>query len=336
MKLMARFINFIWYTDQFIPVWLSPFSLVFIDVVRFRRFLYRKGLLRIKKLPVPVIIVGNITVGGTGKTPLCIWLAGFLKQQGYRPGIISRGYGGRTRQWPQRVSPDSDPLQVGDEALLLARHTECLVVAGPKRVKAAQMLLQNTDCNVILSDDGLQHYALGRDIEVAVIDGKRRLGNSYCLPAGPLREPVQRLKEVDLIICNGATEEANEFSMHYQCGALNNMFSGEQIDLQQLTGTACHAIAGIGNPQNFFDLLQQAGLECETHPFPDHYEFQADDLKFDDNKPLLMTEKDAVKCMKFATKLCWYLSIQCQPEQPFATRLLELLAEKIPQKPEQN
>ena len=212
-KTLARWATDIWYKDPFIGVWLMPLGFLFSDAVRFRKFLYRHGVLKTHTLPVPVIVVGNITVGGTGKTPLIIWLAGFLKDSGFKPGIISRGYGGQAESWPQWVTADSDAKNVGDEALLIAKQTGCPMAVGPLRVDAANLLLKQADCNVILSDDGLQHYALNRDIEIAVIDGERRFGNGYCLPAGPLREPIERLQSVDFIIVNGEKSEENEFSM---------------------------------------------------------------------------------------------------------------------------
>ena len=184
-----------------------PLGFLFSDAVKFRKFLYRLGVLKTHTLPVPVIVVGNITVGGTGKTPLIIWLARFLKDSGFKPGIISRGYGGQAESWPQWVAANSDAKNVGDEALLIAKQTGCPMAVGPLRVDAANMLLKQADCNVILSDDGLQHYALNRDIEIAVIDGERRFGNGYCLPAGPLREPIERLQSVDFIIVNGEKSE---------------------------------------------------------------------------------------------------------------------------------
>jgi tetraacyldisaccharide 4'-kinase len=325
-KTLARWLVDVWYKDPFIGVWLSPLGFLFSDAVKFRKFLYRRGVLKTHTLPVPVIVVGNITVGGTGKTPLIIWLARFLKDSGYRPGIISRGYGGRSESWPQMVAANSDAKNVGDEALLIAKQTGCPMAIGPLRVEAATMLLNNSDCNVILSDDGLQHYALNRDIEIAVIDGERRFGNGYCLPAGPLREPIERLQSVDLIIVNGEKSEDNEFAMQLIGDTALNLVTGEQKPLQEFNN--CHALAGIGNPERFFKLLTTAGLTCITHSFPDHYQFQRHDIEFGDNKSVLMTEKDAVKCTAFAGKQHWYLPVKAVPEPGFAEQLLNLLSEK--------
>jgi tetraacyldisaccharide 4'-kinase len=327
-KTLTRWATDIWYKDPFIGVWLSPLGFLFNDAARFRKFLYRMGVLKRHTLPVPVIVVGNITVGGTGKTPLIIWLAGLLKDSGFKPGIISRGYGGQAESWPQWVTADSDAKNVGDEALLIAKQTDCSMAVGPLRADAANMLLKQADCNVILSDDGLQHYALSRDIEIAVIDGERRFGNGYCLPAGPLREPIERLKTVDFIIVNGEKSEDNEFSMQLKGDTAVNLVTGEQKSLQEFNSVDCHALAGIGNPERFFKLLEAAGLTCITHSFSDHYQFQRHDIEFADNKPVLMTEKDAVKCMAFAGKQHWYLPVKAVPEPGFAEQIINLLREK--------
>ncbi len=327
-KTLARWATDIWYKDPFIGVWLMPLGILFSDAVRFRKFLYRMGVLKTHTLPVPVIVVGNITVGGTGKTPLIIWMAGFLKDSGFKPGIISRGYGGLAESWPQWVTADSDAKNTGDEALLIAKQTGCPMAVGPLRVDAAKMLLKQADCNVILSDDGLQHYALNRAIEIAVIDGERRFGNGYCLPAGPLREPIERLRSVDLIIVNGEKYEEGEFSMRLVGEKVVNLVTGEHKSLLEFSGVDCHALAGIGNPERFFKLLEVPGLACISHSFPDHYQFQRHDIEFSDNKPVLMTEKDAVKCTAFAGKQHWYLPVKAVPDPVFAELLLNLLKRK--------
>jgi tetraacyldisaccharide 4'-kinase len=327
-KTLARWATDIWYKDPFIGVWLMPLGFLFSDAVKFRKFLYRLGVLKTHTLPVPVIVVGNITVGGTGKTPLIIWLAGFLKASGFKPGIISRGYGGQSESWPQRVTAGSEAKVVGDEALLIAEQTGCPMAVGPLRVDAANLLLKQTDCDVILSDDGLQHYALNRDIECAVIDGERRFGNGYCLPAGPLREPIERLNSVDFVIVNGEKYEDCEFSMQLIGDTAINLATGEQKPLAEFNGVDCHALAGIGNPERFFKLLATAGLICTVKSFPDHYPFQRQDIEYADNKPVLMTEKDAVKCTAFAGESHWYVPVKAVPDPVFAEQLLNLLREK--------
>ncbi len=327
-KTLSRWLVDIWYKDPFIGVWLMPLGFVFSDFVKFRKFLYRIGVLKKHTLPVPVIVIGNITVGGTGKTPLIICLAELLKSEGFKPGIISRGYGGQAESWPQWVDANSTAEQVGDEALLIAKQTGCPMAVSPLRADAAKLLLEKSDCDVILSDDGLQHYALNRDIEIAVIDGERRFGNGYCLPAGPLREPIERLQSVDFIVVNGEKSEDNEFSMQITGNIAVNLVTGEQKPLQAFSVSGCHALAGIGNPDRFFKLLESAGLSCQTHSFPDHYKFQTGDISFPDSGPVLMTEKDAVKCMTFAGEQHWYIPVKAVPETGFSERLFALLKEK--------
>ncbi|TAN71489.1 MAG: tetraacyldisaccharide 4'-kinase [Methylobacter sp.] len=327
-KTLSRWLLDIWYKDPFIGVFLMPLGFLFSDFVKFRKFLYRIGLLKQHTLPVPVIVIGNITVGGTGKTPLLIWLAKLLKSEGFKPGIISRGYKGQAEAWPQWVDADSTAEQVGDEAVLIAKQTGCPMAVSPLRADAAKLVLEKSDCNVILSDDGLQHYALNRDIEIAVIDGERRFGNSYCLPAGPLREPIERLQSVDFIVVNGEKSEDNEFSMQLSGNIAINMLSGEEKPLQELTASNCHALAGIGNPERFFKLLESVGLSCKTHSFPDHYKFQSSDISFPNADLVLMTEKDAVKCITFAGNQHWYVPVTAVPETGFADKLLDLLSKK--------
>jgi tetraacyldisaccharide 4'-kinase len=300
-KSLARWFEEHWYTEMYISAWFMPLSMLYVDAIRLRRFLYRIGVLKQSRLPVPVIIVGNITVGGTGKTPLVIRLVDVLKQQGYKPGVISRGYAGKANQTPQTVTAESDAALVGDEAVVLASRCDCPVAICADRLAAARLLLTNRACDVIISDDGLQHYALQRDIEIVVIDGERRFGNGYCLPVGPLREPPERIKKVDLVVVNGGQDlHPDEFAMHCRGGELVNLLTGERKPLSEFRSAPCHALAGIGNPGRFFKQLALAGIDCTTHAFTDHYAFTAADLKFKDGKPVIMTEKDAVKCRRFA------------------------------------
>jgi len=331
-KTLARWVEFVWYKESIVAVLLLPLAFLFAGLVKFRKLFYRLGLLKSCTLPVPVIVIGNISVGGTGKTPFIIWLAQFLKESGFKPGIISRGYGGKAGSWPQWVDNTSSAEQVGDEALVIARQSVCPMAVGPSRIDAAKLLLERADCNVILSDDGLQHYALRRDIEVAVVDGARRFGNGYCLPAGPLREPVSRLQSVDFVIVNGGQAgnggEKKEFSMQLDGDTAVNLLTGERKALIAFKGINCHALAGIGNPERFFRLLTAAGLNCTTHGFPDHYRFQPHDLDFPNLSALLMTEKDAVKCASFARNQHWYVPVKAVLELSFPEQLLSLLKEK--------
>lgn len=326
---IARWLEDQWYQEMYISPWFTPLSMFYVDAVRLRRWLYHSGILKKHHFPLPVIVVGNLTVGGTGKTPLVVWLVEWLRQQGYHPGVISRGYAGKSTTAPQWVSVDSDASQVGDEAVLLARRCACPLVVHPDRPAAVRQLLSQHRCDVIISDDGLQHYALARDIEIVVIDGQRRFGNGYCLPSGPLREPPERLKQVDFVVVNGGDElRENEIPMYCRGHQLINLLSGEGKALNDFAGQHCRALAGIGNPQRFFSDLARAGLHCETLAFPDHHAFTADDLRFADDKPLLMTEKDAVKCARFAQAHHWYLPIAAELPESFSQSLLTLLKEK--------
>lgn len=319
----------IWYGTSWLATAFSPLALIFRGIVTLRRYLYRAGLFKSHRLSVPVIIIGNITVGGTGKTPLLVAIANFLLEQGFRPGIISRGYGGISKTWPLWVDENTPVEQIGDEAALLARRVKCPLVVGPKRIDAARLLLRQSACDVILSDDGLQHYALQRDIEIAVIDGERRYGNGWCLPTGPLREPVDRLSSVDFVVVNGEKLNVHEFAMQIKGEFAVNLRTGERKGLQQFAGSKCMALAGIGNPKRFFDLLAAADIFCEQYPFPDHYVFGEKDIHFLGDAPILMTEKDAVKCFDIATNRHWYIPIEAELEFGFAEKLLALLNSKM-------
>lgn len=316
-----------WQSENGVSRALLPLSLLFRLLVWLRVMAYRYGFRRSHRLPAPVIVVGNISVGGTGKSPLVIWLAQYLCRQGYRPGIISRGYGGSASKWPLQVTTDSDPRVVGDEPVMIARRTGCPVWVGRDRPETGMALLAASDCDLIISDDGLQHYALARDIEIAVIDGERGMGNGHLLPAGPLREPVSRLSRVDLLIANGASTLA-EWRMTLQPGDLVNLSDpGQRIPLDRLAGTRVHAVAGIGNPGRFFSTLRCAGLRVTEHPFPDHHAFSPGDIEQDDLLPLIMTEKDAVKCAAFARTHDWYLEVTAQPDRGFIQQLERQLGE---------
>lgn len=315
----------IWYSNHPLSYALLPLAWLFCAVVRLRRVLYRWKILPSYRPSVPVIIVGNLSVGGTGKTPLVIWIAQFLKAQGFKPAIISRGYKGEATTYPQAVRPDSDPKVVGDEPILLARHGACPVAVAPQRILAVQALLAHHDCDVIISDDGLQHYALQRDIEIAVVDGERRYGNRRCLPAGALREPVSRLREVDFIVTKGMAG-SHEYAMQYESKVLTNLQNPALSEaLTAWRGRSVHAVAGIGHPERFFNRLRDLGLKVQPHIFPDHHAYQAPDLQFTDGLPVIMTEKDAVKCRLFAGENAWYLPITARLPAPFGEKLLQLL-----------
>jgi len=309
-----------WNTSNPVSLSLLPLAVLFGAVAKLRRAAYRLKLLPARRFAVPVLVVGNITVGGTGKTPLVIWLAEYLHSHGWRPGIVSRGYGGRARQWPQQVRPDSDPVSVGDEAVMLAQTTGCPMSVGPDRPAAVAALLKHKDVDIVISDDGMQHYALARDLEIAVIDGERRLGNGFLLPAGPLREPASRLHEADIVVVNGQGVEG-EYSMQLHRPRVRPLQGGSEARLEDFSGRSVHAVAGIGNPQRFFDLLGGLGIDARPHPFPDHHRFCTADLRFDEPLPILMTAKDAVKCRRIPCRDCWVVHIAARPDAGFVERL---------------
>lgn len=306
-------------------VFLAPLAVVFATLAGIRRLLYRYGVFGVQRLPVPLVVIGNIAVGGAGKTPLVVWLARFLTGQGYHPGIISRGYGG-TAALPREVTATSDPAMVGDEPVLLARRASCPVWIGRDRSAAGRALLQmHPDCDVLISDDGLQHYALGRDIEIVVIDGTRGLGNGLLIPAGPLRERRARLATVDAVVINGPGEELG-WRMALQGTHFTNLTAPEQnMNASQFARKKVHAVAGIGNPQRFFATLRTMGLTFEEHEFPDHHPYHPEDLAFAGKDVVLMTEKDAVKCALFASPNWWMLAVNAEVDEALGIKILDKL-----------
>ena len=317
-----------------LSILLLPISLLYCMLVVLRRQLFRLGVLRSRRVPVPVVVIGNITVGGTGKTPLVAALAKQLAAAGWKPGIVSRGYGGRAPTYPFAVDAAADPAAVGDEPLLLAMKTGLPVAIDPKRPYAAAWLAK-AGCDIVLSDDGLQHYALRRDVELAVVDGQRRFGNGWCLPAGPLREPPSRLREVDMVICNGEALAGEERMTLRPVEFINVFDMGRRLPLAGFKGRPVHATAGIGNPERFFVTLEKLGIKVQRHPRPDHYSFRAADLRYADELPVLMTEKDAVKCRHLhdlpeaVQQRCWALAIEAELDQECVDRLLALIKENV-------
>jgi tetraacyldisaccharide 4'-kinase len=282
---------------------------------------------------VPVIVVGNITVGGTGKTPLVLWLAGLLRRHGMKPGIVSRGYGGRIRE-PRKVCGDADPADFGDEPVLIARRSGCPVWVGADRAAAAAALLAAApDCDVVISDDGLQHYALQRDVELALIDGARGLGNRLLLPAGPLREPPSRLDVVDAIVVNGPgavpRTSAPVYTMTLNGAEFRNVVDPARIAAaSHFAGKRVLAVAAIGNPARFFDHLGALRVEFETRSFPDHHAYTPADFADVDADAVVMTEKDAVKCTAFARDTWWVLPVEAEPEAGLGELVLGKLGQK--------
>ena len=327
MAKLADWLQRRWYGNS-APIVMVPLSWLFRGAVALRRMAYKQAWLPSQRLPVPVVVVGNLTVGGTGKTPLTIWLVEFLRAAGYKPGVVSRGYGGRKQHKPLAVSADTDPSEAGDEPVLIARRTDCPVVVFPRRFEAGQALLAATDCDIIIADDGLQHYALARDVEIAVVDGERRFGNGFCLPAGPLREPVRRLGEADLIVCRGQAGEG-EYPLSLACGAAVSL-DDESVSkpLADFSGMKLRAVVGIGHPGRFFADLRDAGLVFEERAFPDHHRYRPEDLGPDDGANVLMTEKDAVKCRGFATGRLWSVPLRARLPPAFGEKLLQLVKAK--------
>jgi tetraacyldisaccharide 4'-kinase len=336
-KVINSFIERGWYhgTRTFWPllIVLWPLSLLFIVLARLRRLLLisQQNSNAVVPVSVPVIIVGNIAIGGTGKTPLLCALALAFIEKGFRPGIISRGYGGSYRGEPRCVSLADDASVVGDEPLLLACRTGCPVVIAQDRVAAARYL-ETQNVTVILSDDGLQHYALSRTVEIAVMDGQRGVGNGLCLPAGPLREPITRLQEVDFVVVNGETASRfrdDQINMSIQPVHWVNVHTGNVEPLAYLpVGSYVHAVAGIGNPQRFFNTLHAIGYKIIEHVFPDHHAFVASDLVFGDDLVIVMTEKDAVKCSRFAQDNTFALIVAATVPEPFLDALLDKISRK--------
>lgn len=297
----------LWYKRSWLCWLLWPLSLLYLLIVTLKALAYRFNLFKSVSFAVPVIVVGNITVGGTGKTPFCIALCEYLKSRGYKPGLVSRGYGGKAQQWPQHVTADSDPLLVGDEPVLLVQRTQCPMVVAPDRVAAVELLLATYDCDIVISDDGLQHYRMGRQFEIVIIDKQRGLGNGLCLPAGPLRESPSRLKHVDLVVENGSADMQIIADQPY---ALTD--PQQRLTVEKARGKRIIAMAGIGHPQRFFTSLTELGFEFSEQPFSDHYQYTAADLANLDADILIMTEKDAVKCHSFADSRCYVLPISAK------------------------
>jgi tetraacyldisaccharide 4'-kinase len=318
-----------WYGPRLTPLTaaLLPLSLLFHAVVAIRRALYHTGIAHGASLPVPVIVVGSILAGGVGKTPLVRALAAALARAGWRPGIVSRGYGG-SNAVPRAVAPGDDPAAVGDEPLLLAADAFPVWI-GRDRVAAARALLAaHPECDVVVADDGLQHYALRREFEIAVIDEARGFGNGRMLPAGPLREPRSRLDRVDALVrlvtgeALPADDAGRETAMTYEPLPWRNLTQPDAVaDAAAWRAGVLHAVAGIGNPARFFALVRRLGFDPVCHPFPDHYRYARADLAFPDATAILMTEKDAVKCAAFADTRCWYLPIRARIDPALVARV---------------
>ena len=305
MKRLDRY----WYSQNPLAWSLLPLSWLYCALAWVRRRLYASGVMASTRLPAPVVIVGNISVGGTGKTPLLIALCELFQRRGLAVGVVSRGYGAATTG-VHVLAEDDDPRVCGDEPLLIRRRTGCPVVIGRDRVAAARRLLETAACDLILSDDGLQHYRLQRDVELAVVDAQRGFGNGYCLPAGPLREPVSRLRQVDIVVSHhqGAVDET-VIGFCLEFGDAVNLATHEARPLADFSGQRVHSVAGIGFPPRFFGQLRAAGLDVIEHAFADHHVYREAELDFGDELPVLMTEKDAVKCAGMRLPRLWQVPV---------------------------
>jgi tetraacyldisaccharide 4'-kinase len=303
---------------------LWPVSLAYGAVAWFRRIFYKLRILGSTHPGIPVIVVGNLVAGGSGKTPLVLRVVEILAEHRWKPGIVSRGYGGSARQ-PREAGIASDPAEVGDEPMLLARRSGCPVWVAPDRVAACRALReQHPECDVIVSDDGLQHYALRRDVEICIVDA-RGLGNGFLQPAGPLREPRSRLRSVDLVVAHGAAGVPGH-AMALEGERLVRFTDARDVrTAKSFAGQRVHAVAGIGDPKRFFLQLARFGIRVVPHPFPDHHRFGARDFDFGDGDPVVMTEKDAVKCKPFAQANFWVFPVSASLDPAFERRLLERL-----------
>lgn len=330
---MTSLVDRLWYGKSR-PLWfLAPLSWLYLAISSSRR---RKAWQTMgSALPAPVVVIGNITAGGTGKSPLTGWLVAELQAAGWQPVIISRGYGGTSSQYPLLVDANTDPAIAGDEPVMLARSTQCPVVVDPQRRRGATWALEQKLGNILVCDDGLQHYLLPRDIELAVFDGVRGIGNGAIIPVGPLREPVSRLSSVDYVVVNGGEAVPGESSSDFQGvehsqihamalepTSLIHVKTGETRPVSDLRGQPVRAVAGIGNPGRFFDTLRDLGAQVEEAPFSDHHGFKASDLKTSAGQWLLMTSKDAVKCQSIAPDNAWALSVQARLSQNFSVQIM--------------
>ncbi|MDH4872633.1 tetraacyldisaccharide 4'-kinase [Pseudomonas sp. BN515] len=329
------------FSDRLLDAWyrghpalglLAPLEWLYRRVAERKRATFLAGQGNSYRPPIPLIVVGNITVGGTGKTPMILWLIEHCRARGLRVGVVSRGYGAKPPQLPWRVRAEQGAELAGDEPLLIVQRSGVPLMIDPDRSRAVKALLEQEELDLILSDDGLQHYRLGRDLELVLIDAARGLGNRRCLPAGPLREPPERLASVDAVLRNGADADSAEgFAFKLRPSVLVNLKSGERVLLEHFPpAQAVHAVAGIGNPQRFFRTLEALNWRPIPHPFADHAVYSPEALDFTPSLPLLMTEKDAVKCRAFAAADWWYLAVDADPSPAFVAWFDGQLARLLP------
>lgn len=315
-----------WNDINLVSLALWPISLLFRLLAAIRRGLFRVSVLKSWRAPVPVIVVGNISVGGTGKTPVVIALAEWLKTQGYKPGVISRGYGGTVLEKPELLTAQSSASDVGDEPVLIARRTGAPVCVFPRRTESAKALLEASDCDVLIADDGLQHYALQRDLEVIVIDAQKLHGNGFCLPAGPLREPVSRITGQSFALYNRAQASADGQSFTLVPGHFVALEDQQEKGAASFANAEVLACVGTASPERFFNTLSSLGLTLNKRVFPDHHHYSAADFENPDGLAIVMTEKDAVKCADFGLKNAWYLPVETTLPDPLKKRVLNILS----------
>jgi tetraacyldisaccharide 4'-kinase len=321
---LRKFIESCWYGGSGGAYLLVPFAWVYGLITTIRRSLYASGLLRSPELPVPVIIVGNITVGGTGKSPIVAWLAQQLTNAGYKPGIVSRGYGGSHSGGPLLVDTESNAELVGDEPLMLAQLTGCPVCICADRVAAVNAVAEH-GATVVIADDGLQHYRLRRSVELVVVDGQRGFGNGKLLPAGPLRENLQRIEQADALLVNGGSAAIDGVDFKLVSGDLLSVAGSESRPLEEFAGQRVWAVAGIGNPRRFYSMLTSAGLEVDPVDVEDHGKYPLESLLARRDQPILMTQKDAVKYSSSAPMNSWYLPVEVEFSATDTANLLQLI-----------
>ena len=334
---MVKWLHRVWYEGSPWYQALLPLSGVYWVLITVRRCLYSIGIIGRHRAIVPVIVVGNITAGGTGKTPVAIWLSHELHERGFSPGIVSRGYGGSKARSSMRVDAASDPGVVGDEPVLLAKRTGRPVVVDANRARAVQMLVDD-GVNVIIADDGLQHYRLERTYEICVIDGARGLGNRLLLPAGPLRETIARLSEVDQVLINGHINEKIEELTAIEQNAIEFELVATEVSrlngsltrpVEGFAGTTVHAVAAIGNPSRFFDMLRAHGIQVIEHALPDHARLRGADLEFGDDFDVLVTEKDAVKLQRLTSDKVWTVPVDLKIDAVISGPWLEQIESRV-------
>ncbi|MFT5136718.1 MAG: tetraacyldisaccharide 4'-kinase [Arenicella sp.] len=314
-----------WNKADSLTIALWPFSILYRGLFFLKKTSYQIGLAKSYRAPVPVVVVGNITVGGTGKTPLVVYLIELLREYGYRPGVISRGYAGESSSYPVSVDGDTAVAICGDEPAMIVQRTNVPMVIGPNRRDDIELLLQNFDINVVISDDGLQHFELQRDIDICLQDATSQQENTHLLPAGPYREPKSKLDHFDLLVHHVSAGSLTDkpYSMNLLPQTVKALSSSNTNSFDASNGV--HAVAGIGNPQRFFDTCRQLGWNISEHAFEDHYAFVASDLEFSDDLPIVMTEKDAVKCQEFNNNCLWYLPVDVNISKEFSRRFKVLL-----------